>query len=125
MGSLFEFNWIMKISRSQGLPESPVPGDKYPFTKEGYRVYPIDVPIELIDDSWTALALVVITSITLAANTTSGTFKVIKLYEGSEKELRTQAWRDVLQSVTGCGNSDSYAGIRMTEWKGKGSAFDI
>lgn len=115
MGSLFEFNWILKISRSQGLPESPRAGDEHLFTKGGYRVYPIDVPIDLIDDNWAAIAQIVVTSITLTGNATSGTFRVIRMYEGAEKELRTQAWREVLRSVTGYSDSEPYAGIRITE----------
>jgi hypothetical protein len=113
MGSFYEFNWILKLSEEQGFAKNYEIGLEYAFTKTGCRIYPIGPPIDLVDNSWVAVAQVVVTSVTLSQNATKGTYMLLRLYEGAEKSIRTQGWREVLRTVTGA-DHDSYTEVRIT-----------
>ncbi len=62
MGFKTEFNWILKLKPEQCLDENNINvGEKYDFIKEDYRVYPIDMPIDLVNKDWEAIAKVIVT----------------------------------------------------------------
>ena len=64
MGMPCEVNSVLKLTPLQGYPHdlgqqrqfSP----KYKATKDGYRIYPIGVPIPLVNQNWETRADVII-----------------------------------------------------------------
>ena len=61
MGSKIEFNWALKLSPENGLNESILrEGEIFEFTKSENRVYPINIPIDLINQDWIGLARVIV-----------------------------------------------------------------
>jgi hypothetical protein len=79
MGMPCEVNSILKLGESQ-YPTKLVPQQSHQVTKTGYRILPLDVPIQLADRHWLAHADVVITQITWAHQSTVITFYIDRLY---------------------------------------------
>jgi hypothetical protein len=98
MGFPIEFNWALKLKPEQGLNESELyEGRIFEFSKEGYRIYPIDIPIDLINKDWEAVAKVVIREVTLKEGNTSGKYEVIEVYDKNKREERTRYWRKIVE----------------------------
>jgi len=100
MGSKIEFNWALKLNPENGLNESILrEGEIFEFTKNGNRVYPINIPIDLINQDWIALARVVIIEFTNKENITSGRYRVVRIYNENEKEVITNYWGKDLENL--------------------------
>lgn len=80
MGMPCEVNSILKLKPAQGYPTALQPENSYIGQKEGYRLFPIDVPIPLVDQTWMAYADVIITKLTWAEGMTHLEFKIARLY---------------------------------------------
>lgn len=112
MGMIYELNWILKLPKEQ-IPELKT-GYNYTFYKKGTRMYPISIPIDLVNDNWEGIAKCVITSISIDSNKTSGTYEIIKVYNKSEKTLITALLRDMLYYVTGDNNITNFSNTHIT-----------
>ena len=62
MGCVYELNWILKLSNDQ-IPELEE-NIECNFRKNGVRIYPINVPIDLVNENWEAIARCVVVSST-------------------------------------------------------------
>ena len=80
MGMPCIVNSILKLTPSQGYPAQLEKGKTYQAQKERYRIFPIDVPIALVDEAWVAYADVVITKLTWEQKVTSLEFKIDRIY---------------------------------------------
>lgn len=97
MGYLSEFNWVLKLKSDQGLDESNLESGKiYSFNKSGKRNYPLGFPIILVNNDWEAVGNVDIINFTNDGIDTKGNFKIIKIYNGVEKEVLTNFLREGL-----------------------------
>jgi len=94
MGYLSEFNWVLKLKKEQGLVEDLEVEKIYGFNKAGRRNYPIGFPILLVNNDWEAVGNAVVLNFTNDGFNTKGDFKIIKLYEGNEKEVLTNFLRE-------------------------------
>lgn len=92
MGFKSEFNWALKLN---DLEKKLEVGKEYAFSKDDYRDYPIDMPIDLIDQDWKALARVIIKSCMVKDGKTSGKYEIIKIYEGIEKDILSKYWKGI------------------------------
>lgn len=102
MGFKTEFNWILKLKQENWLDEKIlVVGSVYLFSKDEYRVYPVNHPIDLINKDWEAVAKVLVTAFTNKDGKTIGEYKVLKIYCGQEKEFITNYWRENIQISLG------------------------
>jgi len=101
MGFRFEFNWVLKLKKEQGLPENPMVGEVYDFFKEGTRVYPIGVPIDLVSGKWESVAKIMVIEARQDGLNTIGKFKIIKRFAGIEKEMITYYWRESIEMQLG------------------------
>lgn len=81
MGMPCQVNSILRLKRSQGYPDPLTLHDRYQISKSGYRIFPIDVPIQLVDQDWVAHADVVIQRLTWEQQTTQIDFTVVRIYE--------------------------------------------
>lgn len=81
MGMPCEVNSILKLTPAQGHPKELVLGSQHQASKEGYRIIPVDLPIPLVDQSWTAHADVVINKLTWEKGKTNLAFEIDRLYE--------------------------------------------
>ncbi|UBF27391.1 DUF2584 domain-containing protein [Kovacikia minuta CCNUW1] len=81
MGMPCTVNSILKLKLNEGYPETLNLGLSYQARKQGYRIIPIDVPVQLVDETWTAYAEVIIHKLTWEAQTTLMEFKLSKIYE--------------------------------------------
>ncbi len=94
MGFQTEFNWVLKLSPEQGLDEASLKAGKtYGFSKEGYRVYPVDMPIDLLNSGWEPVARIIIKESANSAGRTTGRYEVLWMYEGEEKRILAKYWQ--------------------------------
>ncbi len=80
MGMPCEVNSILKLNPSQGYPHILEQEVRYHATKEGYRIFPVDVPIPLVNEDWVAYTDVVITKLTWERGITNLEFKIDRVY---------------------------------------------
>lgn len=102
MGFITEFNWVLKLKPEQGLNESTLELNKtYAFSKKGPRTFPIEIPIDLFNNNWEAVAKVLILETRITREKTEGTYKIIKIYSGEQTAALTQYWRENLEIMNG------------------------
>lgn len=110
MGYQYEFNWILKLSE---IGEIHV-GDCYNFTKKGNRIYPLNTPIDLVNNKWEALARCIIHKIELTKNKTEGSYEIIEVYSNEKKQILTEQWRSLLQTTKGLNIVENFEQIHIT-----------
>lgn len=88
MGFEIKFNWALQAEPKEKLEENLVCA----FAMHGNRAFPIDTPIDLLNFKREAMAKVKVLEYTNAKNETKGKFKVVKIYQGQEKEILTNYW---------------------------------
>ncbi|MGA7936982.1 MAG: DUF2584 family protein [Kovacikia sp.] len=80
MGMPCTVNSILKLNLNEGYPETLKLGLSYQASKKGYRIIPIDVPVQLVDENWAAHAEVIIHKLIWEAQTTRMEFSISKIY---------------------------------------------
>jgi len=88
MGYPIKFNWVLQLEP----PERVLTETTHSFRKAGSRVFPTNVPIDLIDLQRNAVAKIKIKWFTNQEGVTSGEFEVIKVYAGQEKVILSNYW---------------------------------
>ena len=92
MGFENKINWILKLDRSlEGLSR----GRGGSFTKQGYRIYPLNSPILLADKNWNALAIIEIEEISQMKNETKGKYVVKKTLNEQEIKVLTNLYKEL------------------------------
>ena len=81
MGMPCQVNSILKLQPAQGYPERLELESRHQVTKSGYRIFPLDVPLCLVDEHWQAHADIVIDKLTWQQQTTYLEFRITRLYE--------------------------------------------
>jgi hypothetical protein len=79
MGMPCEVNSVVKLDRAVFPPELKL-GEIHQVQKSGYRIFPIDVPLQLVDEQWLAQADVVIEQLTWANQMTTIGFRIQRIY---------------------------------------------
>lgn len=94
MGFKCEINYILRLRQSQGLSQTDlIPGKSFNFNKDGHRIYPVDVPIDLANEAWEIIGRVVVREITVGKGRTEGIYEVLLVYGETEKAILTQVNR--------------------------------
>lgn len=88
MGFEIKFNWALQIEPAADLAE----GGVYDFSKSGNRIFPIEIPIDLINSKREAFAKIHVLEFANTKTGTKGKYKVIKIYNGEEKNILTNYW---------------------------------
>ncbi|MCG8571025.1 MAG: DUF2584 family protein [Spirochaetes bacterium] len=91
-----EFNYILKIREGQGLPAHPEINKVYSFEKTIERVYPLNLPILLVDDDYHVYGKCIILEFTVSNNLTKGKYKIFALFDNEKRKIYTE---DLLHSV--------------------------
>jgi Protein of unknown function (DUF2584) len=79
VGMPCEVNSMVKLK--QGVfPMELILGATYQAEKSGYRIFPIDVPLPLVDEQWLAQADVVIEQLTWANQMTTIGYRIHRIY---------------------------------------------
>jgi hypothetical protein len=90
MGFEIKFNWALQITPPEKLKTDAT----YDFSKTGNRVYPINTPIDLINENREAISKVKIIEFTNKDGKTIGKYQIIKVYSGTEKEILSKYWKE-------------------------------
>jgi hypothetical protein len=93
MGENMEFNWILKLNKGslQQLEENQTRR----FIKEGYRIYPLEKLIDLVDEDFTTYGAIQIKDYEFSHDNvgnkmTKGRYNIIHLCTTEEKEVLTK-----------------------------------
>ena len=112
MGFQVEFNWMLKVA---DLDETALCIQKtYPFFKSGLRVYPIDIPIDLVNGNWEAVGRCFISDVSLNSEGTNGHYTVIEIYDKSKRDFLTNYWRSLLMITKGLSSVDDFSKLHIT-----------
>jgi Protein of unknown function (DUF2584) len=79
MGMPCEINSIVKLNGA-AFPADLTIGAVHTATKSGYRIFPIDVPLQLVDEQWQAHADVVIQQLIWENQTTTIGWRIHRIY---------------------------------------------
>jgi Protein of unknown function (DUF2584) len=79
MGMACEINTILKLG--EDYPASLVVGSKHRAVKSGYRIFAMDVPLQLVNGDWVALADVAIVDLRWRGEVTEVVYEVRRVYE--------------------------------------------
>lgn len=112
MGCIYEWNWILKLNQEQIL-ELEV-GKILTFRKKGTRIYPIDIPIDLVNENWEAIARCVIVSVTMEKEETRGKYQILSIYDEIERSVTTKLCRDMLCYYTNNYTIDDFSKKHIT-----------
>ncbi len=80
MGMPCQVNSVVKLDRSQ-YPSTFTINASHHAIKSGYRIFPIDVPLQLVDSDWMARADVVITRLSWERQQTEIEFRIDRIYD--------------------------------------------
>lgn len=75
-----QVNSIVKLNGTE-FPTQLETHAAHKATKSGYRIFPIDVPLQLVDEAWCAHADVVITQLIWTNQQTLLKFYIHRIYE--------------------------------------------
>jgi hypothetical protein len=89
MGMPCEVNSVLKLSTEQGYPDKLSLLRTYKGIKQGYRILPVDVPIDLVDSNWISRCQVIVEKLVWTKSTTEVHFKVYRFYS-ADKVLEKQ-----------------------------------
>ncbi len=78
MGMPCEINSILKLNID--YPDRLVLGTIHVAEKSGYRILPIDVPIQLVNSTWQATADIIIRQLTWETQATKLQFEIVRVY---------------------------------------------
>ena len=81
MGMPCEINTILKLKPAQGYPTELSVGLSFAVTKSEYRIFALDVPVQLVDEQWQAQADVIIRELTWRNGKTYLQAEVTRLYD--------------------------------------------
>jgi hypothetical protein len=82
MGMPCEVNSIVKLNQSAFPTELKI-DTIHTAQKSGYRIFPIDVPLQLVDEQWQAQADVVIQQLIWENQMTTIMFRIHRVYAQS------------------------------------------
>ena len=91
MGNPFLLQACLRLPSSE-IPDSLEIGREHTFSKEGHRLYQINVSMDLRDSNWNFLARVVVLEYTVGRGITKGVFAVVKQFSADEKEVITKTF---------------------------------
>ncbi|MBW4459965.1 MAG: DUF2584 domain-containing protein [Nodosilinea sp. WJT8-NPBG4] len=80
MGMPCKVNSLLKLKPNQGYPAVLEVGARHRVQKDGYRIFPIDVPLSLVDENWLAHGDIVIEKLTWEHQTTALEFRIHRIY---------------------------------------------
>jgi hypothetical protein len=79
MGMPCEVNSVVKLDRA-AFPPALKLGEIHQAQKSGYRIFPIDVPLQLVDEQWQAQADVVIQQLIWENQMTTIVLRIHRVY---------------------------------------------
>ncbi len=105
MGFQVEFNWVLKLSDSETVKFlSSETGSGVYVEKRGERLYPLRMPVELVDEHWRVCAVVEITEVTIGDDRTRLRVNLVRMGTGSRSDsaptLRTSKGSHAAKTLT-------------------------
>jgi hypothetical protein len=91
MGNPFLLQACLRLDKDQ-LPEHLEIGKKYKFSKDGHRLYQLNVAMDLRDKEWKVYGRCVVTEYTVGHDKTTGEFVMVKIYNEEQSRYATESY---------------------------------
>lgn len=91
MGNPFLLQACLRLNKEE-IPNPLIVGKEYIFSKEGHRLYQLNVPMDLRSSDWIFFGRIIITEFKVGRNKTEGKFILVKEFSQDEKEIITNAY---------------------------------
>lgn len=89
MGYHLEFNCLLSVNKDVFDLTVLEVGGKYSLVKDGERLYPLNIPIEICDGEYKYYGKIAIRKLTLESGKTTLEFDVLKLFSEAEAQVYT------------------------------------
>lgn len=90
MGYKLEFNTILSIKSGTLDASELVAGKQYTTIKDGERLFPLNIPIDLCDSEYQFYAKVAVRKLVLYGGKTELHFDVLKIFSNVESKVITE-----------------------------------
>ncbi len=90
MGYQLELNSLLVLPDGSFNPDELKVGEQCSLSKEGERLYPLNIPVEFCDSSYKYIGKCKIIKLTLEKGKTRLEFEVLKLFTPDEAEVFTK-----------------------------------
>ena len=90
MGYKLEFNIVLSITSSTLKVSELEAGKQYTTIKDGERLFPLNIPIDLCDSEYNFYAKVAVRKLILCEGKTELNFDVLKLFTDAESKVITE-----------------------------------
>ena len=91
MGNPFLLQACLRLNNDE-IPHPLILGKEYIFSKEGHRLYPLNVPMDLRSNDWSFFGRIIISEFRVGRNKTERKFILVKEFSQDEKEIITKAY---------------------------------
>jgi hypothetical protein len=91
MGNPFLLQACLKLDKGE-IPSPLEIGKEYKFSKNGHRIYQINIPMDLRDNDWNAYGRCVVTEYTLGNDKTMGTYVIVKIFDSEQAKHVTNTY---------------------------------
>jgi len=90
MGYHLEFNCLLSVPKTTLDLATLETGKRYQLVKEKERLYPLNIPIEICDDTYRYYGKVAVRKLTLEKGKTSLEIEVLKIFDANESAVYTK-----------------------------------
>jgi len=88
MGFILEVNSLLVIPPNAGLNLGKIKiGERYTVEKEGERLYPLNIPIEICNEKYIYYGKMAVRKLTLKKNKTILRIEVLKVFSKKESQI--------------------------------------
>lgn len=89
MGYKVEINTVLSLPDKSVDTKEMIVGEKYTVIKDGERLFPLNIPLDLCDTNYIFLAKIAIRKLTLEDKSTEVTFEILKIFSAEESKVIT------------------------------------
>ncbi|MEI6850660.1 MAG: DUF2584 family protein [Candidatus Saccharibacteria bacterium] len=89
MGFTLEHNSLLVLSDAQLSEIKMQEGSTFDITKEGERLYPLNIPFEFCNSEYLYIGKIIVTKITIEKGKTSLSGKILKIFNIDESKVFT------------------------------------
>jgi hypothetical protein len=93
MGEIIEFNTVLKLKKEN--LENLILGESRKFLKQGKRIFPLDIPLFLVDEDWHFHGIAQIENYQSFGGSTKGNYTPIRKFNESEEKVLFNLYRDL------------------------------
>lgn len=89
MGYRLDFNCLLRVENIDLDLHTIKPGERYTITKEGNRLYPLNIPLEICDQDYRYYGKIAVRRLILETGKTILEIEILKVFTDAEANVYT------------------------------------